>query len=236
MTIFSVLLALGAVFGLTWVVYASPPMARNTSLNAGILALFAALVGGRAAYVAVNWEYFQNHLIEIHQVWLGGIAWPGALAGGILGTFIVAWISKVSVGELADRLLPLLVSLSVSVWLGCWLTGCAYGPEIELGLLAKDEWGIWKKRLPLQLIGAVMTVALFWGIERFRQRKGSFPSGLAASLGLGCLSLILVGASILRVDPYPLYNGLRMETWTALIFFVISALSGVFVILGLRLK
>ena len=236
LTIFSVLLALGAVFGLTWVVYESPPSARNTSLNAGILVLFAALVGGRAAYAVVNWEYFQNHLIEIHQVWLGGLAWPGALAGGILGIFIVAWISKISVGELADRLLPLLASLSVAVWLGCWLTGCAYGPEIELGLPAKDEWGDWKKRLPLQLMGAVLTVALFWGIERFRHRKDDFPPGLAASLGLGCLSLILVGASILRVDPYPIYNGLRMETWAGLIFLVISALSGVFVIMGRRLK
>jgi len=223
--IFSVLMALAAVLGLTWVVYQTPPSARHISLNAGILTLFAALVGGRAAYVAVNWEYFQDQLIEIPQVWLGGLGWPGALAGLILGTFIAAWISRIPVGVLADRLLPLLASLSVAIWLGCWLTGCAYGPESDWGLPAKNEWGIWKRRLPLQLIAAILTVAAFWVIDRFRHRKAHLAPGLAASLGLGMLSLILLGASILRVDPYPLYYGLRLETWAALIFFGISFLS-----------
>lgn len=227
MTIFSLLLALAAVLGLAWVVYESPARLRDISLNAGILALFTALIGGRSAYVILNWEYFQEHLIEIPQVWLGGLGWPGALAGAILGTFIAAWILRISVGVLADRLLPLLASLSVAIWLGCWLTGCAYGPESDWGLPAKDEWGIWKRRLPLQLIGAILTVAFFWGIKHFRHRKANLPPGLAASLGLGMLSLILLGASILRTDPYPLYYGLRLETWAALIFLIISVLSGV---------
>lgn len=235
MTIFSVLLALGAVFGLTWVVYESSPGSQRTSLNAGILVLFSALVGGRMAYVAAHWEYFLDHLIEAPQIWLGGLAWPGALAGGIVGTLIVAWISKISVGVLADRLLPLLVSLSVAIWLGCWMTGCAYGAEVDLGLLTKDEWGFYKKRIPLQVFSSIITVMLFWGIGRYRHRMDDLSSGLAASFGLGGLSLILLVTSFLWVDPYPLYNNLRLETWAALIFVVISILGGVLaIILGRR--
>ena len=231
MTFFSVLLALGSVLGLIWILYEAPPWDRQSRLNAGITVLFCTLVGGRSAYIAVNWAYFQDHLIEIPQVWMGGLAWPGALAGGILGIWIAAWITKIPFGLLADRLIPLLVSLSVTLWLGCWLTGCAYGPVVFLGLPTKDEWGIWKRRLPLQLMGAIMTVTLFWGIERFQRRKKKLPPGLAASLGLGGLSIILLSASLLRVDPYPHYNGLRLETWAALIFLGVAAIYSGFVFL-----
>ncbi len=225
------LLSLGAVLGLIWIVLDSPKDEQIISLNTGIWALFGALIGGRIAYVAVQWEYFQEHIIEIPQVWLGGFAWPGALAGGILAIIILAWLYDIPVGKLADRMLPLLASLSVAVWLGCWLIGCAFGLEVDWGLPAKDEWGIWKNRLPLQLIGAIMTVALFWGVDRLRQREGGLISGLAASLGLGGLSLILLGASLLRVDPYLLYNGIRLETWAALLFLGIAVIGGIQAIL-----
>jgi prolipoprotein diacylglyceryltransferase len=224
LTIFSLLLALAAVLGLAWITVDSPPHLRSASLNAAFMVLFAALIGSRAAYVAPNWEYFQNHLIEIPQVWLGGLAWPGALAGAILGVLIAARVTDIPFAVLTDRLLPLLASLSVAVWLGCWITGCAYGPESGWGLPAKDQWGIWKDRLPLQLIGAILTVASFWSIERFRQRKKNLSPGLAASVGFGLLCLILLGASIMRADPYPVYSGLRLETWAAIALLMISIL------------
>jgi hypothetical protein len=76
-----------------------------------------------------------------------------------------------------------------------------------------------------------MAVALFWGIERFRGRKMDLPPGLVASFGLGGLSLILLGLSLLRADPYPLYNGLRLETWAALIFLGIAVIAGILAII-----
>ena len=234
MTIFSALLALAVVLGLAWITADSPVRLRSVTLNAAVLVLFAALIGGRAAYVAPNWEYFQDHLIEIPQVWLGGLAWPGALVGAFFGTVIAAWVADIPVGILADRLLPLLASLSVAVWLGCWVTGCAYGPESGWGLPTKDEWGFWKNRVPLQLIGATLTVASFWSIERFRQRKKNLSPGLAASLGFGLLCLILLGASILRADPYPVYSGLRLETWAAIALLIISILSAGYAIIRNR--
>jgi prolipoprotein diacylglyceryltransferase len=226
LAVFSVLLALGTMLGLIWATLDSPKAERVTSLNISILTLICATIGGRAGYLAVHWAYFQDYFIQIPQLWLGGISWPGALAGGILGIFLASLISKFRFGKLADRQLPLVASLSVAVWLGCWLTGCAYGPDSIWGLSIKDEWGIWQQRLPIQLIDATLTVALFWGIEKFKNQMRSTPSGLAASLGLAGLSLILLITSLLRVDPYPLYNGLRIESWASIIFFGIALLSG----------
>jgi prolipoprotein diacylglyceryltransferase len=181
--------------------------------------LFCALIGARATYIVVNWPYFQDHLVEILQVWLGGLSWTGALAGAVLGVFVLSWLYDQAVGPLADQLIPLLSSLSVAVWLGCWLSGCAYGLAVRWGLPARDEWGIWQNRLPLQVICASLLVAYFWGIEHFWGRKRDLTSGFAAALSLAALSLILLGASFLRADPYPMAYGLRLETWAALFFF-----------------
>ena len=227
MTIFSVLLAFGSILGLAWTVLETPKANQEISLEAGILALCSALIGGRGAYVAVHWAYFQHHLIEIPQFWLGGFSWPGALIGGILGTLLASLVFGIRLGILTDRLLPLLTSLAVAIWLGCWLTGCAYGPEVIWGLPTKDEWGTWNQRLPVQLIGAILTVAVFWGIEQFRDRTSSMIPGLAASLGLAGLSLILFVTSLLRVDPYPLYKGFRLETWSAMFLLGLSIISSI---------
>jgi prolipoprotein diacylglyceryltransferase len=227
LTIFSTLIALGSILGLVWVILESPEADQEITLNAGILVLFGALAGGRLAYVAAHWEYFQEHLVEIPQFWLGGFSWSGALICGILGIFIAGWIFRIPIGRLADRLLPLLASLSVAIWLGYLLIGYANGPEVAWGLPIKDEWGNWKPRLPVQLIGAILTVALFGGIELLRNRNDNLAPGLAASLGLAGTSIILLVTSLIRVDSAPLFNGIRLEIWTAIIFLGAAIISGV---------
>ena len=234
--IFSLFLALGTVLGLVWVIYQSPPGLGDTYANIGILVLLAALIGARAAYIIPHWTYFQGRLIEIPQVWLGGLAWPGALAGGVLGTLIVAWVLEMPLGRLADRLQPLLVAFSVTLWLGCWQSGCAYGPESAFGLPTRDEWGLWKTRLPLQLIAAILTLASYWGIEQLRDRKTGLCPGMAASLGVSALSLTLLLASFLRADPYPVYRGLRLETWAALVSLALGVIFTIGVLIKARIS
>jgi len=234
LTTFSLLLACASVLGLSWMTLHAPARQRSVTVQAGMWVLAGALVGARAACVGVHWAYYQGHIGEVLQMWAGGFSWPGALAGGLLALILAAWCSEVSLAHLADRMLPLLACLSVALWLGCWLTGCAYGPVTKVGLPARDEWGLWQNRLPLQLSAALLTAALFWGIERFRQtRWGSIP-GLAASLGWGGLSLILLGASVLRADPCPLWRGVRLETWAAIFFVGLSGICGVLAFLRRR--
>ena len=235
MTIFSSTIALGAVLGLIWFVIDTPVKDRDIFLTAVIWVLISALFGSRIAYVVINWDYFQEQIIETPQIWMGGLAWPGALAGGLLTILLVAWIRDLSLGSLADSMLPLLASLSVAVWLGCSFAGCAYGPVTEAwwGLPTPNEWGDFEKRLPLQFIIALLILALFWGIDRLHHRFELIP-GLAACLGLGGLSLSLLIASILRADPYPMWNGIRLETWAALLFLGIALLSGGFTYLMSR--
>jgi len=225
---YSILLGLGTGIGLAWVVLSSPRKEAHNRLTAGLWVLFGGLLGARTVFVVLNWPYFQAHPGESALFFLGGLAWPGALAGGLLALGIYAWINHQPVRSLADALLPLAAGLAVSAWLGCWLEGCAYGPATNAwwGLPGKDEWGAAAQRIPTQLLGALLTLLVIglldWGQKRFDR------SGLAAALALMGLSLELFGLSFLRADPAPLWNGVRLDAWAALVF---AGIAGVAIII-----
>ncbi len=225
---FALLTSLGVMLGL--ILIARTPRQKTTQRNvaAGIYALAGALAGARIAYLVVHWPYYRYQPFEIPQFWQGGLSWPGALAGGWLALAIFAAICRAHPGKLADDLLPLFFSMAISSWLGCWLSGCAYGAEAQAWwtLPARDMAGMWSNRWPLQLIAALLVVAIFWGSEWVRDRAGVQSPGLAASLGMATLAIVLLGASFLRADPYPLWRAIRLETWAALVLLVLALLSG----------
>jgi len=226
---FSVLIGLGAATGLTWVAWKAPRREALGQVNAGLWTLFGGLIGGRALYVGLNWIYFQSHFLESLQIFQGGISWAGALIGGMLALYLYARLAHKSFGKLADAMQPLAAALVVSAWLGCWLDGYAYGPLVAWGgVPARDEWGILNLRLPTQLFGALLTLGMYWVLERnkvgFLQRRGFGHPGRAASLALVGLSVQLFGLSFLMADPARLWNGLRLDAWAALGFAIFGSL------------
>jgi phosphatidylglycerol:prolipoprotein diacylglycerol transferase len=220
---FSVLLGLGIGIGLAWVVWVSPKRQSRNHLSAALWVLLGGLLGGRAVYTALNWPYFQNHLGETALVFLGGLAWPGVLAGGLLALVIYSWASHLPLGRLADAMLPLVTALAVSAWLGCWLDGCAYGPATTAwwGLPGRDEWGTMAQRMPTQLLGALLTLLVIGLLDWNKKRL--HHAGQMAALALLGLSLVVFGLSFLRADPALQWNGLRPDAWAALAF---TALAG----------
>lgn len=221
---FSLLLGLGAVFGLAWVAWQSPEKLTLRSFDQGILLLVGALLGGRLVHVAMTWSYYAEHLLDIPQIWTGGISGVGALIGGLLALGLLAIFTRQPIGELADTYLPLAIVLFVISWLACWLDGCAYGAETTAwyGLPARDEWGELSHRVPAQLLGAVLTLALFWLVDSGRKRF--IVPGQAAYLALLGSGLIMLGISFLRVDPSQTWLGWRPEAWAGLSFSLISGL------------
>jgi phosphatidylglycerol:prolipoprotein diacylglycerol transferase len=216
---FSILLALGAFLGMVWVIWQSSDKDAPRNMVAGIWTLLGALVGSRIVFVVFNWPYFRDHPWESLQVYLGGLSWPGALMGSLIALGIYVGVNHLPFVELVDVLVPLLVCLSVAVWLGCWLAGCFYGAAIPYwwGIPSTDEWGQVVNRSPVQLIGAVFTVGLFWSADR-AVRRGNFRPGTLACLGFLNLSLISFGLSFLRVDPVLSWRVIHLDAWASLIF------------------
>ena len=227
---FTLILALGATLGLLWVALRAPEKEVLNTLDVGLLTLLGGLLGGRAVFVAVNLVYYQSHLLEIFAVHRGVFSWTGALAGGLLVLALIAAINLTSLGFLADTMLPLLATVTISGWLGCWLAGCAYGPRTDYwwGFPVMNEWGQTALRWPTQLLGAILTLALFllldWSHAWLEVRGRSPRPGTFAGLGVLLLSLEMFALSYLRVDPSPMWNGFRLEAWAALGFAVLAAL------------
>jgi prolipoprotein diacylglyceryltransferase len=262
----SLLLGLGASLGLAWAAWGVDEEFRLKLLDAGLLVLLGGLVGGRTAFVAAHWTYFSSHLIEIPQISLGGMSGAGALAGGGLVLVLLSWNRRVpearsqvnaarlatGLESLGDSLLPMLVTLSVCAWLACWLDGCAYGETTGAwwGVPARDETGAIARRVPLQLIGASLTLVWFaaigWdfrrglrlganhGTRRKERNQGargltrSVP-GLKTGLGLLGFSLQLLGVSFLRADAGLIWRSLRLDSWAEIALAALAVLDVIMV-------
>jgi phosphatidylglycerol---prolipoprotein diacylglyceryl transferase len=225
---FNVWVGLGAALGLWRVAHNSPQQHSTTLVNMGLFTLFSSLVGARLFYTWVNYEYFAARLVEIPQIWLGGLSWPGAIGGAWIAILSLPFIyrssrgGRIPLGWIMDRLYPLLPPLSISVWLGCWSMGIAYGPALPQGtwwaIPSLDESGVYNFHWPLQFLSAISLLAFFLLLElRLKQPR---PTGLLSALAVFGLLVQLLVASLLRADPGRFWDGLRADTWMAIAYLV----------------
>jgi prolipoprotein diacylglyceryltransferase len=188
-------------------------------IDGGTIIALVSVLGGRISFVLLNIAYYQDHLLEIPQLWLGGLSWPGALLGAVLSVLLVHWIWKESLGELADSYLPLLGLLAVGAWLAGWGAGIGYGPGTDawFGIPVRDIFGTVEKRWPLPVLGAVLSGAWTAGAILYPLRR-HHPAGTRGLLGAAGLLAINALVSFFRVDPAPELLGLRLESWLSLLF------------------
>ena len=223
---FPIIIAFGVGLGLFWSVVpvSDIPDIAWLRLNTGTITLAGALVGGRTATVLLNWSYYNQHWVEIPQIWLGGMSWVGALSGGVVAVFTAAWYFKNPVVKLADDLLPLFTSVTASAWLACWVTGYAYGVETQTswGIPARDEWGTISTRWPTHLFGALGILGVHWIVDHFKARGWVKVAGLATSLQLVGFSVLVLTLSRFQGDPRPLWRGVPIATWFSIGVLILS--------------
>lgn len=202
-------------------------------LDGFLLSLFAGLAGGRLAYVAANWSYYQAHLSEAWLVWRGGLSYHGALAAGLVALWAWCRWQDVPFARVAGLLAPGLALGSAFGWLACYLEGCAYGRETFLGLLASDlpdSYGVYAVRYQTQLAGLLLSVLALLLLWAMRRRLGP--------LALFWLALFLLSAgrfavSLIRGDAVPLVAGFRLDT---LLDGTLTLLSAIALLLARRRK
>ena len=90
-------------------------------------------------------------------------------------------------------------------------------------------------RWPIQFFGAIVTLFLFWLLDFIGAHKQLKP-GTQASLGLLGMSLLLLGSSLVRGDPAPLWRGLRLDAWASLGFVGVGLLSLLLTFTAKRIK
>ncbi|MBL6966406.1 MAG: prolipoprotein diacylglyceryl transferase [Anaerolineales bacterium] len=227
---FALLLAAGAAMGLLWIILQAEPKQRPRHLNAGMWVVLGAVLGGRSLHIIIDWSYYRAHFIEIPQLWLGGFSVCGALAGFAIMLFLIAFLGDIN----PDALLPVITSLSVSLWLGCWSSAYLYGAQTAAvwGFPLRDEWGEIVLRWPLQPVGTLLTILTAWGVDAARARGWIQAPGLAASLAVACFAIIFGAADSLRVDPVPLWRNISPDGWLAFTLAIFAIFSSLLIIIN----
>jgi len=223
---YTVVMGLGVLTTL-WLAYSLWPDEANTLLDPLLLALLAALVGGRLLFLWLNGAYFAENPEERWQPWLGGLNYHGALLAA--GLVLWLWLHRQNkqrwMAPLADTLslaLPLLLTFG---WLACYLEGCGYGRLAPVGWFSSnlpDSFGVFELRYQTQLAGMASGLGLTAGICWLR-RPQKMPAILRFWLALTLVSLIQTAITLLRGDPGPQSGPWRLDTIINALLTLLSA-------------
>lgn len=129
--------------------------------NLALYLLVGGLVFARLIFAIFNAPLFYlNDPWRIFMIWEGGLAFHGALLGGILAGYLFSRVSKIPLGKLADLVTP-----SLALGLAIGRIGCFLGGHCE-GVATNLPWavnfpGLVGRRHPTQLYELVLDLGVF---------------------------------------------------------------------------
>ncbi|MEG2321999.1 MAG: prolipoprotein diacylglyceryl transferase [Bacilli bacterium] len=134
---YSVMILLGLLIGGTLVIkeskrYKIPEDYINNML---LYLIIVSILGARLYYVAFNWSYYSNNIIEIFKIWEGGLAIHGGIIAGLI--FIVFYTHKYHANtfKILDMMVVgLIIGQAIGRW-GNFFNGEAHGMATSLEFL-----------------------------------------------------------------------------------------------------
>lgn len=154
-------------------------------------ALIAALIGARLFHVVEHPEIYLHNPAAIFQVWEGGLAIWGGLIGGAVATIIYARVKHLSLGRLADALVPALLVGQILGRAGCLINGDAYGSPTSLpwafiytnpnAVMPANLIGVPTQPYPAyEILWNLVGLLLVWRLERYLHKDGLLFIGYLA--------------------------------------------------------
>ena len=127
-----------------------------------LLLILPALVGARLLFVAAYWRLYRADPSRIWRRSEGGAALYGGLILSFLLSLPLLRALDVPVASFWDATAVTMLIGMVITKVGCLLNGCCGGRPTRgrLGLYLPNEHGVWRRRVPTQLLEAGLAVCL----------------------------------------------------------------------------
>lgn len=179
----------------------------ETVSDAAMWAAVAALVGGRALYVAQNeLGTLGEDPAHLFMVWNGGLSFYGGLLGALLALLVFARRRGMAIMPLLDAVAPAAAIGQAIGHIGCLIGGDSYGIPTDL------PWAVVYRNVdamapvgvalhPTQAYEAVLLAVLFAGLWLGRERLARIGEGAVAATYLVGLVAIRFGLFYLRDEP-----------------------------------
>ena len=126
---YSIMILIGLLVGLAIIYYEVKKQNINTNFftNLAFYAIIIGIISARLYYVLFNWDYYSNNLLEIFEIWNGGLAIHGGLIGGGLFTLLYCLKYKVNIYRILDIcVVGLIIAQAIGRW-GNFFNQEAYG-------------------------------------------------------------------------------------------------------------
>jgi len=224
--------ALAALLVIGWRASRHPAGHVRAWLDVSLGAALAGLVGARGLYVLLQWEQFRADPDRIARLSLGGTAWHGGVAGGMLAAWLIARWRRVPFRAWTDAAALAWPLLLATAWAGCRAAGCAYGHEVAtladwpswLVEELPDAYGFVVPRLDVQAGGVALALVLGL-LAAILTWRGWLP-GVRLWLLLALTGLGQALLSFLRADAPDMLYGQRADRLFDLVLLGISTLIG----------
>ena len=169
-----------------------------------LLLAVGTLLGGRTLVVVNNeWEFYQDHLLLIPSIWVGGFASHGLILGAAAGVAIFCYLYKAPVRRILD-----LLAISAAIVLGFGRIGNFIDGQIY-GSLTDLPWGV---QFP-GVEGFRHPVVLYDGLKNFALvplllwlRSRGLPPGRIAALFLMLYAGLRIPIDMLREYPTTMWG------------------------------
>ena len=134
---YSLMIALGLFFGIIVIIREGKrqELKEDFFINLIFYGTIIAIVCARLYYVIFNWSYYSNNLVEIFEIWNGGLAIHGAMIGGGLFTIFYCMKEHKRFLKVIDIIVVgLILGQAIGRW-GNFFNQEAYGSVVSLSFL-----------------------------------------------------------------------------------------------------
>ncbi|MEQ8197135.1 MAG: prolipoprotein diacylglyceryl transferase [Clostridiaceae bacterium] len=136
---YGILISFGISMALVLAYYNAPKRKVDFEkfIDIFIVAFPLAIVGARLYYVIFEWNYYGNHLDEIINTRLGGLAIHGGILGAMLGAYIYTRWKNIKMVLYADLLAPsIILAQGIGRW-GNFFNSEAHGDVVSKEFISK---------------------------------------------------------------------------------------------------